>query len=192
MRIIILFGAPGVGKGTQGALIAEKYGYLHMSTGSILREEVARHTPLGEEIDSYISKGYLVPDKMICNIVVEEIDKLKNEKGIILDGFPRTLPQAEFLDIMLFEKGLKVDLMIDIRANRETLIDRLVKRGTLSHRMDDTLETIEKRLRIYKNQTLPLVGYYQQTGRYNKITSENSIENTFDHIVELIDPIVED
>lgn len=191
MRIIILFGAPGVGKGTQGALIAEKYGYLHMSTGSILREEVARNTPLGAEIESYISKGHLVPDKMICNIVVEEINKLKGEKGIILDGFPRTLAQAEFLDIMLFEKGLKIDLMIDIQANRKTLIDRLVKRGTLSHRMDDTLETIEKRLQIYEDQTSPLIGYYRQTDRYNTISSEKGIEDTFEHIAELVDTIVE-
>ena len=187
MTIIVLFGAPGVGKGTQGALIAEKYGYLHMSTGSILREEVARHTPLGAEIESYISQGHLVPDKMICNIVVEEINKHKEQKGIILDGFPRTLSQAEFLDIMLFEKGLKVDIMIDIQANRDILVDRLVKRGTLSHRADDTQETIQKRLQIYDYQTAPLIGYYQQTENYNVINSEDSIENTFEEIVALID-----
>lgn len=190
MTIIVLFGAPGSGKGTQGALIAEKYGYLHLSTGLMLRDEVKKNSDLGREIDKYISHGDLVPNEMMCSILREELKTYISEKGIILDGFPRTITQAEFLDTLLEENGLEIDLMVDIHAEKETLISRLIKRGTLSHRSDDTQETILKRLKIYDNETRPIIDYYKRTNRYNSVESVNSIEDTFAEIVRLIDGVV--
>lgn len=186
MTIIVLFGAPGSGKGTQGALIAEKYGYLHLSTGLMLRDEVAKGSDLGKEIDKYVSKGDLVPNEMMCNILKEELKTYIDRKGIIFDGFPRTMLQAEFLDKVLEEFGLKIDLMVDIQVEKDILIERLIKRGTLSHRSDDTQETILKRLKIYDEQTKPIIDYYKKTGRYHSVISINSIEGTFADIEELI------
>lgn len=189
MTIIVLFGAPGSGKGTQGALIAEKYDFLHLSTGLMLRDEVKKDSELGKEIDKYISKGDLVPNEMMCSILNEELKTYINEKGIIFDGFPRTISQAEFLDSTLKEKGLKIDLMIDIQADEDILIKRLIKRGTMSHRTDDTHDTILKRLKIYDNETKPIINYYKKTNRYNSVVSINSIEDTFNDIVTLIENI---
>lgn len=189
MTIIVLFGAPGSGKGTQGALIAEKYGFLHLSTGLMLRDEVKKGSELGKEIDKYISKGDLVPNEMMCSILKEELNIYINEKGIIFDGFPRTISQAEFLDIILKENGLKIDLMIDIQADEDILIKRLIKRGTMSHRSDDTHDTILKRLKIYEKETKPIIDYYKKTNRYNSVVSINSIEDTFENIVNLIENI---
>lgn len=189
MTIIVLFGAPGSGKGTQGALIAEKYGFLHLSTGLMLRDEVKKGSELGKEIDKYISKGDLVPNEMMCSILKEELNIYINEKGIIFDGFPRTISQAEFLDIILKENGLKIDLMVDIQANEDILIKRLIKRGTMSHRSDDTHDTILKRLKIYEKETKPIIDYYKKTNRYNSVVSINSIEDTFENIVNLIEHI---
>ncbi|KGN83063.1 hypothetical protein HW49_00045 [Porphyromonadaceae bacterium COT-184 OH4590] len=189
MTIIVLFGAPGSGKGTQGALIAEKYGFLHLSTGLMLRDEVKKGSELGKEIDKYISKGDLVPNEMMCSILKEELNIYINEKGIIFDGFPRTISQAEFLDIILKENGLKIDLMVDIQADEDILIKRLIKRGTMSHRSDDTHDTILKRLKIYEKETKPIIDYYKKTNRYNSVVSINSIEDTFENIVNLIEHI---
>lgn len=189
MTIIVLFGAPGSGKGTQGALIAEKYGFLHLSTGLMLRDEVKKGSELGKEIDKYISKGDLVPNEMMCSILKEELNIYINEKGIIFDGFPRTISQAEFLDIILKENGLKIDLMVDIQADEDILIKRLIKRGTMSHRSDDTHDTILKRLKIYEKETKPIIDYYKKTNRYNSVVSINSIEDTFENIVNLIENI---
>ncbi len=189
MTIIVLFGAPGSGKGTQGALIAEKYGFLHLSTGLMLRDEVKKGSELGKEIDTYISKGDLVPNEMMCSILKEELKTYIDVKGIIFDGFPRTISQAEFLDATLKEYGLKIDLMIDIQADKDILIKRLVKRGTMSHRTDDTHDTILKRLKIYDNETKPIINYYKKTNRYNSVVSINSIEDTFNDIVSLIENI---
>ncbi len=189
MTIIVLFGAPGSGKGTQGALIAEKYGFLHLSTGLMLRDEVKKGSELGKEIDTYISKGDLVPNEMMCSILKEELKTYIDVKGIIFDGFPRTISQAEFLDATLKEYGLKIDLMIDIQADKDILIKRLVKRGTMSHRTDDTHDTILKRLKIYDNETKPIINYYKKTNRYNSVVSINSIEDTFNDIVALIENI---
>lgn len=189
MTIIVLFGAPGSGKGTQGALIAEKYGYLHLSTGLMLRDEVKKGSTLGKEIDKYISNGDLVPNEMMCDILKEELKTYIHEKGIIFDGFPRTIPQAEFLDKTLQEMGLKIDLMVNIEADKEILINRLVRRGTLSHRSDDTQETILKRLKIYDRESKPIIDYYKETNRYHSVISINSIEDTFNDIVTLIEKI---
>ncbi len=189
MTIIVLFGAPGSGKGTQGALIAEKYGFLHLSTGLMLRDEVKKGSELGKEIDTYISKGDLVPNEMMCSILKEELKTYIDVKGIIFDGFPRTISQAEFLDATLKEYGLKIDLMIDIQADKDILIKRLVKRGTMSHRTDDTHDTILKRLKIYDNETKPIINYYKKTNRYNSVVSINSIEDTFNDIIALIENI---
>ncbi len=190
MTIIILFGAPGSGKGTQGALIAEKYGFFHLSTGLMLRDEVKKDTELGKIVDKFISKGDLVPDEMICDILNSEIDDYINEKGIIFDGFPRTIEQAEFLDKLLKSKGLKVNLMVDIEAEEDELKKRLINRGTLSHRNDDTHETIIKRLDIYKEQTKPVIDYYINTSRYNKVSSDKGIENTFAQLKILLDKVI--
>ncbi|MDR3326782.1 MAG: adenylate kinase [Prevotellaceae bacterium] len=188
MTIIILFGAPGSGKGTQSAFISKKYGFLHLSTGSLLREEAVKNTALGKKIYKFISKGELVPDEMIINILIEEIELHNNASGIILDGFPRTIKQAEELDEILGRRGEKINLMVDIVADEKTLVERLLARGIKSGRSDDNLKIIEKRLDIYSNQTAPIRDYYKKTNRYNKIANNHGTpEECFEKMKKLID-----
>ena len=166
MLNIVIFGAPGSGKGTQSELIAEKYQLVHLSTGDMLREEIAHGTEVGKIADALISKGNLAPDDLIIQMIEQKINTYKkNCNGFIFDGFPRTVAQAKALDELLAKHGKKLTLMIDLHVDEHLLIDRLLKRGLTSGRADDNLEVIKKRLEVYHQVTVPVLDFYKQSGR---------------------------
>lgn len=188
MLNVIICGAPGCGKGTQSALIVEKYGLKHLSTGDLLRKEIAEKSELGQVADSYISKGQLVPDEMIINILDKNIEAFGSDiNGIILDGFPRTLAQAEALEVMMSKKGKKIDTLLDLNVEKAELIDRLLKRGITSGRSDDNLETITKRLAVYETQTTPVSDFYKKLGKYSSIQGMGTVDEIFGRIETVLD-----
>ena len=188
MLNIVIFGAPGSGKGTQSELIAEKYQLVHLSTGDMLREEIARGTEVGKITDALISKGNLAPDDLIIQMIEQKINTYKkNCNGFIFDGFPRTVAQAKALDELLAKHGKKLTLMIDLHVDEHLLIDRLLKRGLTSGRADDNLEVIKKRLEVYHQITLPVLDFYKQSGRYVAVENCTTIEQYFEQIVHLIE-----
>ncbi|MDD3404680.1 MAG: adenylate kinase [Sphingobacteriia bacterium] len=188
MLNIVIFGAPGSGKGTQSVLIAQKYGLVHLSTGDILRDEIAKGTTIGKFANTLISKGDLVPDDLIIKLLNQKIIEHKGFcNGFIFDGFPRTVTQAQALDEMLAQNGKKLSLMLDLQVKESMLIDRLIARGKTSGRSDDNLETIQKRLTIYHHVTAPVVDFYKSTKRFNAISNNTTVEDCFLQIEKLID-----
>lgn len=183
---IVIFGAPGSGKGTQSERLTEKYGLTHISTGDVLRKEIKSGSELGKIADSYISKGQLLPDELIVNILADTLDKSEIVKGVIFDGFPRTIPQAEALKKMLAERGMDISIVLGLEVAEEELIDRMLKRGAISGRSDDNLETINKRLEVYHNQTDPLREYYIKEGKYKPIVGDGTIDDIFEKIKKVI------
>ncbi len=186
MLNIVIFGAPGSGKGTQSAMIVEKFGVNHISTGDVLRNEIKNGTELGKVAKGYIDQGQLLPDALIIDILASVLDGLKDSKGVIFDGFPRTIPQAEALQRMLAERGQQVSAMLDLDVPEKELIDRLVKRGQDAGRADDNLETIKKRLVVYNEQTSPLKDYYKSEGLYNHINGVGALDDIFNEIAAVI------
>ena len=146
MLNIVIFGAPGSGKGTQSELIIKEYGLDHISTGDVLRSEMKNETELGKIAKDYIEKGQLVPDELIVDMLAKVLDSKVNSKGVIFDGFPRTIPQAKALKEMLNKRGTDVSVMLNLQVEEEELINRLLERGKVSGRSDDNLETIKSRL----------------------------------------------
>lgn len=188
MLNIVIFGAPGSGKGTQSALIADKYNLVHLSTGDMLRDEIARGTEIGKFADTLISKGNLVPDDLIVKMIDAKISEQKsNCNGFIFDGFPRTVAQAAALDKLLADHDKRLTLMLDLRVEESLLVDRLLKRGESSGRADDNMEVIKKRLQIYHEVTMPVIEFYKSTGRYVAVDGCNTIEEYFLKIVQLIE-----
>jgi adenylate kinase len=190
MLNIVIFGAPGSGKGTQSAKLVEKYGLKHLSTGDILRSEIKADTELGRLADSHISKGHLVPDELVINILDGLVGKHHDVKGFIFDGFPRTLAQGEALGKMLKKHGGEVDAVVSLEVNKEELIDRLLKRGKISGRKDDNRETIESRLKVYHTQTEPLKEFYRVRGVLKNIEGVGSVDEIFASIEKEIDRLV--
>ncbi len=185
---VVIFGAPGSGKGTQSEKIIAEYGLFHISTGEVLRAQIAQGTKLGKTADSYISKGLLIPDELMIDILAELLDSHEEtQKGVIFDGFPRTIEQAKALKMMLNERGSQVDVVLGLEVEENELIDRLLKRGEKSGRSDDNLETIQKRLDIYRRQTTPLKDFYQQMGKYRAIHGMGSVDEIFERIKSAID-----
>ena len=190
MLNIVIFGAPGSGKGTQSAKLIEKYGLKHLSTGDILRNEIKADTELGRLADSYMSRGHLVPDELVIDILDSLIGKHRDAKGFIFDGFPRTLAQGEALGKMLEKHGEDVHAVISLEVDEEELIDRLLKRGQISGRKDDNRETIESRLKVYYTQTEPLKEFYRKRGTLKNIEGVGSIDEIFGSIEKEIDRLV--
>ncbi|MDD4490236.1 MAG: adenylate kinase [Paludibacter sp.] len=183
MLNIIIFGAPGCGKGTQSKLIIKKFGLKHFSTGELLRKEIEEKTELGVEADKYISKGNLVPDEMIINVIINAIQKLDaNCKGIIFDGYPRTVKQAEELEKLMYKLGKSTTILIDLKVPKRELINRLLIRGKTSGRSDDNLETIKKRLDVYETKTTPVNEFYQSLNKYAAIDGLGTVEEVFGRI----------
>lgn len=187
---LVIFGAPGSGKGTQSEKLIEEYGLFHVSTGDVLRDHIARGTELGRVADSYISLGQLIPDDLMINILADVLDSNPETKnGVIFDGFPRTIPQAKALKKMLADRQSKVHAVVGLEVEDEELVDRLVKRGEQSGRSDDNMETITRRLEVYHNQTSPLRDYYMSEGKYHAIPGSGSIDEIFSTIKESIDNV---
>ena len=176
MLNIVIFGAPGSGKGTQSERIVEKYGINHISTGDVLRAEIKNGTELGKTAKGYIDQGQLIPDELMVDILASVFDSFKDSKGVIFDGFPRTIPQAEALKVMLKERGQDISVMLDLDVPEEELMTRLIKRGKESGRADDNEETIKKRLVVYNTQTSPLKEYYKGEGKYQHINGLGTME----------------
>lgn len=190
MLNVVIFGAPGSGKGTQSERIINKYGLFHISTGDVLRAEMKNGTELGKIAEGYISKGQLVPDELIVDMLAKVLDSNEEtKKGVIFDGFPRTIPQAKALKTMLAERGTEVSIVIGLEVDEPELIDRLLKRGQVSGRSDDNLETIKSRLDVYRNQTTPLKDYYIEENRYSAIEGTGPVETIFNRIEKAIDSL---
>ena len=183
---IILSGAPGSGKGTQSNLLQKKYGFKHLSTGDLLRSEIASGSDFGKQIDAIISKGNLVSDDIIMHLIEKVVNELPEDAiGLIFDGFPRTLPQAEAFEHLLSERSAKA-VMVNLLVDEQELINRMLTRGKTSGRSDDNLDVITKRLQVYHRQTEPLIGFYQNLNNYHTIDGSGSIDETFSQIDELV------
>ena len=187
MLNIVIFGAPGSGKGTQSERIIEKYGINHISTGDVLRAEIKAGTELGKTAKGYIDQGQLLPDELIIDILASTLDNLKESKGVIFDGFPRTIAQAEALKKMLAEREQAVTVMLDLEVPEDELMNRLILRGQQSGRADDNEETIRKRLTVYHSQTAPLIDWYKQESLYAHINGLGELERITTDICNAID-----
>ena len=179
---LIFLGAPGAGKGTQAEIVCEKLGIPALSTGNMLREAVKNGTPTGLAAKEYMDRGDLVPDEIVIGILKDRIAKDDAKNGFILDGFPRTVAQAEALDAMLKERGQEVSVVIGLEVDDAELIKRIIARGKTSGRADDNEETAKKRLDTYYSQTLPLKDFYIQQGKYAKINGVGSIDEIYAEI----------
>ena len=186
---IVIFGAPGSGKGTQSERIVEKYGINHISTGDVLRAEIKNGTELGKTAKGYIDQGQLIPDELMIDILASVFDSFKDSKGVIFDGFPRTIAQAEALKKMSAERGQDVSVMVDLEVPEDELMVRLIKRGKDSGRADDNEETIKKRLHVYHSQTAPLIDWYKNEKKYQHINGLGTMEGIFAEICEAIDKL---
>lgn len=182
MLNVIIFGPPGSGKGTQSEKIIAKFGLAHISTGDILRAEIKAESPLGKEASQYINRGELVPDATIIGMLENKLSRLSDAKGVIFDGFPRTVEQAKALKEMLKKRNETINVMLNLEVQREELISRLLKRGETSGRSDDNLETIEKRIQVYEDQTSPVIDFYKKEGSYKGIHGEGSVDDIFSRI----------
>ena len=190
MTNIILCGAPGCGKGTQSEFIVEKYGLTHLSTGDLMRHEVASGSELGQLIESYTSQGQLVPDDVTIQLLEKHIESLPADtKGLIFDGFPRTLNQAVQLERLMKKRGDKTAIIIDINVPEDEIIRRLIERGKTSGRSDDNLDTIKKRLVVYHDQTRPVDDYYELMDKYVRIQGLGTISGIFGRISRVLDKI---
>ena len=189
MLNIVIFGAPGSGKGTQSERIVAKFGINHISTGDVLRAEIKNGTELGKTAKGYIDQGQLIPDSLMIDILASVFDSIKDSKGVIFDGFPRTIAQAEALKTMLKERGQEVSLMLDLEVPEDELMTRLIKRGQDCGRADDNEETIKKRLVVYHSQTAPLIDWYKKEGKYHHINGVGTMEGIFADIVAAIEKL---
>ena len=184
MLKIVIFGAPGSGKGTQSERLIDEYGLHHISTGELLRRHIAEGTELGTVANKYISQGHLIPDDLMIKVLEEVLDSNPEltSKGVIFDGFPRTIDQAGSLNDMLEKRGTKVHAVVGLEVNEDDLIRRMLQRGKESGRADDNIDTIRERLNVYHNQTSPLRDFYIKEGKYHAIDGNGTVDNVFGSI----------
>ena len=181
MRIVIM-GAPGSGKGTQAALIVGELGLDHISTGDLLRAAVAAGTELGRKAKAVMDRGELVSDDIVLGLLEERLLQDAGKAGFILDGFPRNIAQAEALDALLERIGQPVDEALQIDVDEEQVVERIAKRAALEGRSDDTEETVRNRLKVYGEQTAPVVDFYARKGILSRVLGEGTIEEVFQRI----------
>lgn len=185
---IILFGPPGAGKGTQSAKIIEKYSLLHIATGDLFRKHLKEGTPLGNLAKEYMNKGNLVPDQLVIDMVDDKIGSSEKAAGIIFDGFPRTIPQAEALDKLLASKEAPIKVLIELVVPEDELRKRLADRAVKENRPDDAKpEVIENRISVYKAETVSVAEYYKKHGKYASVVGVGEIDNIFSNICREID-----
>lgn len=189
MLNLVLFGPPGAGKGTQSARIIEKYGLIHLSTGDILRAELAEGTELGIQAKTLMDQGLLVPDEIVVGMISAKISVNPQAPGFIFDGFPRTIAQAQALDVMLKEKNTQISCMIALVVPDDELKTRLLKRGIETGRSDDNEETIVRRIKEYQDKTTPVADYYGQQQKLHSLQGTGSVDDIFDRIVSVIEAL---
>src|ERR1700743_818745 len=190
MLNIVLFGPPGAGKGTQSQNLIEKYGLIHLSTGDLLRGEIAQGTELGVEAKKLMDEGVLVPDAVVIGMISNKLDANKDAKGFIFDGFPRTVAQATALDELLTTKNAPISGMIALEVSDDELEKRLLLRGKDSGRPDDANpEVIRKRIKEYNDKTAPVAGFYKAPKKFKSINGVGSITEIFDSINTVIDSL---
>lgn len=190
MLNLILFGPPGAGKGTQSEYLISRYKLVHLSTGDILRGEIREKTKLGMEAKGFIDKGQLVPDEVVIGMIREKLKANQTAPGFIFDGFPRTTVQASALDELLDEMGTPISGMLSLEVEHDELITRLMKRGEISGRSDDSdLGIIENRIKVYHNETSPLKDYYKKQGKYFPVQGMGTIEEIFERLVLVVDTL---
>ena len=191
MLNIVIFGAPGSGKGTQSDNLIKTYGLFHISTGDVLRDNIKRGTELGATAKAYIDKGQLIPEALMIDILASVLDANKEAAapGVIFDGFPRTIAQAEALEVMLQERGTAVSTVVGLEVPEEELIRRIILRGQQTGRSDDNMETVKNRLDVYHNQTSPLKAFYEEKGLYKAIPGTGTIDEIFDRIKQAVDAV---
>lgn len=186
---LVFFGPPGAGKGTQAALIKDRYALLHLSTGDMLREEVANQTPLGIEAKAIMDAGALVSDEIVIGMIEGRIKEAAatGGQGAIFDGFPRTVAQAEALDKMLAAQGTKIDIVIELQVEDDALVSRIEKRAIEQGRSDDTVETLKKRLAQYRDYSAKVIPYYKESAPYEVVDGMQSIEDVTASVTEILD-----
>ncbi len=188
---ILLFGSPGAGKGTQATRLEEKYQFVHISTGDVFRLNIKNKTPLGKKAKAYIEEGKLVPDSVTINMLHAEVEKNKDAKGFIFDGFPRTEAQAKDLDELLAKKGAQVDAMLALDVDDSILVHRLLERGKTSGRKDDANEEIiRKRIAVYYEQTAIIKSHYQKENKFFTVNGEGSIDEITHRLSKVIDNLI--
>lgn len=187
MLNLVLFGGPGSGKGTQSEKLIKEYGLHHISTGEVLRDHMKRDTDLGKVAKKYIDDGMLIPDDLMIDILDDVLEKeAKDKKGVIFDGFPRTVPQAEALKKLLKKRGTDLHAVIGLEVPEEELVKRMLNRGKETGRADDNIDTIKNRLEVYRSQTSPLRDYYTKENKYKGIDGTGDIEEIFKNISKAI------
>ncbi len=185
---LILFGPPGSGKGTQSEKLIQKYGLIHLSTGDLLRREIAEKTKLGLEAKAFMDQGQLVPDSVVIGMIRSAIEQNPEAKGFLFDGFPRTVAQSEALDELLREKNAAISAVLALEVSEEEMIGRLLNRGKTSGRSDDVNETIIRaRISEYETKTAPVAGHYQQFNKVHRVKGEGSIDEIFDALCREIE-----
>ncbi len=183
MKNIVIFGAPGSGKGTQSAKLIDEYGLYHISTGELLRDHIRRGTELGRTANEFISRGQLIPDDLMIQILDEVLDaEASGKKGVVFDGFPRTVAQADALKKLLRKRGSDLHAVIGLEVPEDELVERMINRGKETGRADDTPDTIKNRLQVYHQQTLPLKEYYTAEGQYIPVNGSGIVDEIFDNI----------
>lgn len=185
---LILFGPPGAGKGTQSAKLIEKYSLMHISTGDLFRKHLKEGTSLGKLAQDYMTKGNLVPDQVVIDMVDDKIKSSRDINGIIFDGFPRTTPQAEALDKLLASKKAPIKVLIELVVPEDELKKRLAERAIKENRPDDAKpEVIANRISVYKAETVSVADYYKKQGKYSSVVGVGEIENIFANLCVEID-----
>ncbi len=183
---IILLGPPGAGKGTQGDILAGTAGLLKIATGDLLRAAVKAGTPLGKQVQSYVDRGLLVPDEIMLSLIEEKLGSKEARQGAIMDGFPRTIAQAEAVDGFLSSRGDQIDSVVAFEVEDETLIRRMIGRAGEEGRSDDTPEAIRKRLQVYREQTAPLLQFYEERGVMTRIDATGSVDEVAASVAKAI------
>lgn len=187
MLNLVLFGPPGAGKGTQSELIVHKYQLVHLSTGNMLRAEIASGSELGQQVKSLIDQGKLVSDEIVIELIRNHLRESHQAYGFIFDGFPRTVAQAQALDSLMGEQGTSIICMISLVVNEEELIKRLLERGKQKGRSDDNVETIKLRIQEYEDKTLPVATYYREQNKLYEVNGVGSVEEINQRIAEILD-----
>ena len=187
----LIFGPPGSGKGTQSVRLAAKFNLLHLSTGDMLRSEISTGTELGKKMSLIMSKGELVPDKVVIEMIAVKIDSTKGKAGFLFDGFPRTVAQTIALEKMLNDRGMKINSMLVLDVDHDELVKRLVARAELSGRPDDKdPSVIENRIDVYKEKTEPIIEYCSKKGLYQPVKGMGTIDDIFDRLCDHMKKLV--